>query len=290
MFTILFDTFRPTSPGKSGLCRLPGSSVRKIGLFRRIGQALCWLLSTSVQEIGILHAIEHASLPKYVRCEYNQQRPFCSFSLASCLFSRRRGSIRELCVHFDQATNLFQLSRAPRTFFALDQTIDDFPGARNACRHDQRKIRPACGKRPVTAPTDHPLSTGKTPVYLKTDRLLLVVLARMIRTWKQALFLIQPETLLRGPRELFRLFWKHKSKACSSKPRLSCETITLIKEMAANNRLWGAERIRGELLKLDIRVRKRTIQKYMQQIRATSSPWADLENILAQSCSRGVGL
>jgi hypothetical protein len=68
----------------------------------------------------------------------------------------------------------------------------------------------------------------KHPVYLKTDRLLLVVLARMVRTWKQALFLVQPETLLRWHRELFRLFWKHKSKARSSKPRLSCETITLI--------------------------------------------------------------
>ncbi len=37
--------------------------------------------------------------------------------------------------------------------------------------------------------------------------------------------------------------------------------------MAAHNRLWGAERIRGELLKLDLRVRKRTIQKDMKQIR-----------------------
>jgi putative transposase len=37
--------------------------------------------------------------------------------------------------------------------------------------------------------------------------------------------------------------------------------------MASNNRLWGAERIRGELLKLDIRVSKRTIQKYMRQVR-----------------------
>ena len=37
--------------------------------------------------------------------------------------------------------------------------------------------------------------------------------------------------------------------------------------MAVNNRLWGAERIRGELLKLDIRVSKRTIQKYMRQAR-----------------------
>jgi len=34
--------------------------------------------------------------------------------------------------------------------------------------------------------------------------------------------------------------------------------------MAAQNRLWGAERIRGELLKLGIHVCKRTIQKYMQ--------------------------
>jgi putative transposase len=107
----------------------------------------------------------------------------------------------------------------------------------------------------------------KRPVYRKTDRVLLVVLARMVRTWKQALFIVQPETLLRWHRELFRVFWKHKSKARSSKPRRSHETIRLIRAMAANNRLWGAERIRGELLKLDIQVSKRTIQKYMKQIR-----------------------
>jgi transposase InsO family protein len=87
----------------------------------------------------------------------------------------------------------------------------------------------------------------------------------MVQTWKQSLFLVQPETLLRWHRELFRLFWKHKSQAQERKPRLSPETIALIKDMAANNRLWGAERIRGELLKLDIRVSKRTIQKYMRQ-------------------------
>jgi len=45
--------------------------------------------------------------------------------------------------------------------------------------------------------------------------------------------------------------------------------VSLIKEMARDNRLWGAERIRGELLKLDIRVCKRTIQKYMRQVRSS---------------------
>ena len=39
--------------------------------------------------------------------------------------------------------------------------------------------------------------------------------------------------------------------------------------MARDNRLWGAERIRGELLKLGLRVCKRTIQKYMRQVRTT---------------------
>jgi transposase InsO family protein len=107
----------------------------------------------------------------------------------------------------------------------------------------------------------------KRPVYKKTDQLLLVFLARMVRTWKQALFLVQPDTLLRWHRELFRLLWKHTSKALLLRMRLSLETIPLIKEMAANNRLWGAERIRGELLKVDIHVSKRTIQKYMQQLR-----------------------
>ena len=37
--------------------------------------------------------------------------------------------------------------------------------------------------------------------------------------------------------------------------------------MATANGLWGAERIRGELLKLGIRVSKRTVQQYMRSVR-----------------------
>ncbi len=96
----------------------------------------------------------------------------------------------------------------------------------------------------------------KRPTCRKTDRFRLVFLARMMRTWKQALFIVQPETLLRWHRELFRLFWKRTSKTDSRQPKISPETIALIKEMASTNRLWGAERIRGELLKLGIRVCK----------------------------------
>jgi putative transposase len=107
----------------------------------------------------------------------------------------------------------------------------------------------------------------KRPACTKADRLVLVLLARMVRTWKQALFIVQPDTLLCWHRLGFRLFWRQKSKPKSTQAKVSAETIALIKEMAKNNRLWGAERIRGELLKLDIRVCKRTIQKYMRGVR-----------------------
>src|SRR5437588_1990894 len=107
----------------------------------------------------------------------------------------------------------------------------------------------------------------KRPSITRSDRVLLVLLARLVRTWKQALFIVQPETLLRWHRELFRLYWKRKSKASSHGPKVAAETIALIREMAKDNRLWGAERIRGELLKLGLRVCKRTIQKYMRGVR-----------------------
>jgi putative transposase len=97
--------------------------------------------------------------------------------------------------------------------------------------------------------------------------MLLVLLARMVRTWKQALFIVQEDALLRWHRQGFKLYWKDKSTAISATPKISAETIDFIKEMARDNRLWGAERIRGELLKLGVRVCKRTIEKYMRHAR-----------------------
>jgi putative transposase len=108
----------------------------------------------------------------------------------------------------------------------------------------------------------------KRPACTKTDRILLVLLTRAVRAWKQTLLIVQPDTLLRWHRELFRLYWKRRSKVSSHKPKVAAETIALIREMAKENRLWGAERIRGELLKLGIRVCKRTIQKYMRNVRS----------------------
>jgi putative transposase len=117
----------------------------------------------------------------------------------------------------------------------------------------------------------------KRPQLTNGDRSRLVFLARCTRFWKQALHIVQPDTLLRWHRDLFRLYWRYKSRNRKRKPRIAQETIDLIKQMAQDNRFWGAERIRGELLKLGIEVSKRTIQKYMNQVKpphAGSQTWA----------------
>jgi hypothetical protein len=101
----------------------------------------------------------------------------------------------------------------------------------------------------------------KLPKFTNGDRLRLVLLSRLTKFWSSALHLVQPETILRWHRDLFRRYWKRKSKPKNRKPRIPQETINLIKDMAQKNWLWGAEKIQGELLTLGIKVSKRTIQK-----------------------------
>ncbi len=100
------------------------------------------------------------------------------------------------------------------------------------------------------------------------ERFRLVFLSHFTKFWKQALHIVQPDTLLRWHQNLFRMYWRRKSQG---KPRISPETIALIQEMAKENQLWGAERIRGELIKLGIEVSKRTVQRYMPKEKKTGS-------------------
>lgn len=63
--------------------------------------------------------------------------------------------------------------------------------------------------------------------------------ASRVRSWKQALLLVQPETLLRWHRQGVHLIWKAKSARGPAQPRLPEETRTLIITIATENRQWG---------------------------------------------------
>ena len=111
----------------------------------------------------------------------------------------------------------------------------------------------------------------KRPKLTAGDRVRLTFLARLTNFWQSAFHIVQPETVLRWHRDLFRRYWKRKSKPKGRKPRIPQETIDLIKQMALENRRWGAKKIRGELLKLGIKVHKRTIKRTMRQVRKRNS-------------------
>jgi putative transposase len=116
----------------------------------------------------------------------------------------------------------------------------------------------------------------KRPKIANLDRRLLVLLTSRLRAWRSALLVVKPATLLQWHRDLFKLVWRRQCAVKLGRPPLSPEVIALIKQMAKDNPLWGSKRIRGELLKLNLHVAKRTIQKYMRQVRPrrpTTQTW-----------------
>lgn len=66
---------------------------------------------------------------------------------------------------------------------------------------------------------------------------------------------------------MFKRYWKRISTPKGKEPRIPRDTIELIKQMAQENPRWGAKKIHGELLKLEIVVDKRTVKKYMKMVR-----------------------
>jgi putative transposase len=74
------------------------------------------------------------------------------------------------------------------------------------------------------------------PTFQPHDRGLLVLLARLVPCWRDALLLVKPETVLRWPRAGFWLFWRRKSKADARRePKLAADLIALIRQMASSN-------------------------------------------------------
>jgi hypothetical protein len=73
----------------------------------------------------------------------------------------------------------------------------------------------------------------------------------------------QPDTFVRWHWQSFRVFWTWKSRSGAGRPKVREEQIDLIKQMTCDTPLWGAPRIRGELLKREIDVSEATVRRYM---------------------------
>jgi hypothetical protein len=66
------------------------------------------------------------------------------------------------------------------------------------------------------------------------SRIALVLLSPFV-DWRELLTIVRPDTLVRWHRDLYRLFWRVKSRQ-RGRPRIPIEVQRLIVEMATKNR------------------------------------------------------
>ena len=95
------------------------------------------------------------------------------------------------------------------------------------------------------------------------DRLFFIKLYRWFPSVLKAITIVRPETLVRWHRAGFRLYWHWKSRSLGGRPKIAADLRALIRQMSAENPLWGAPRIHGELLKLGFEVAQSSVAKYM---------------------------
>src|SRR5258708_6226210 len=103
------------------------------------------------------------------------------------------------------------------------------------------------------------------------DRLVFVGLYRLFPRVLDALAIVRPATVIKWHRAGFRLYWRWKSRPRGGRPPVPLEIRRLIREMSIASPLWGAPRIHGELLKLDIAIGQTSVAKYMAKRRGPPS-------------------
>src|SRR5215831_5617890 len=89
--------------------------------------------------------------------------------------------------------------------------------------------------------------------------------------WRRWLCILKPDTVVRWHRSAFARYWTWKARRRPGRPAVAVSIPDLIRRMSRANRLWGAPRIHGELLKLGIEVAPSTVGKYLRRTRKPPS-------------------
>lgn len=109
----------------------------------------------------------------------------------------------------------------------------------------------------------------KRPSLRDRDRRFWVLASRCFADWREALLIVQPDTVLRWHRKGWKAYWRWRSRQWKGggRRRIPVELRELIRPMARENPLWGQQRIQAELANLGFTVCARTVAKYMRR------PW-----------------
>jgi len=130
--------------------------------------------------------------------------------------------------------------------------------------------------------------SARRPRLRTSDRLFCVLLCRMWSGWADTLSLVKSETVIRWHRTGFTRYWTWKSRhPKQGRPAVPPEVRALIRRLCDANRLWGAPRIHGELLKLGVDIAQATVSKdRVRHRRPPSQTWRTfLDNHLSSLVS-----
>src|SRR5450830_1456228 len=100
----------------------------------------------------------------------------------------------------------------------------------------------------------------KRPRLNRLDRVFLAAASRAMTRGSWSSFMVRPETLLRWHRELVRKKWTYRRTGSPGRPPIDPDIRDLIVRLGRENPRWGYQRIRGELMKLQIRISATTVR------------------------------
>jgi hypothetical protein len=106
----------------------------------------------------------------------------------------------------------------------------------------------------------------RRPRLATMDKLFWVILRRFWSSWKQALIVVTPDTVVRWHRSGFQLYWRLISlvRKPVGRRRVIKEIRELIFRMVAENPTWRAPRIHGELVMLGYEISERSVSRWMR--------------------------
>ncbi|RHX82919.1 integrase core domain-containing protein [Leptospira stimsonii] len=96
------------------------------------------------------------------------------------------------------------------------------------------------------------------------ERLKLIFLSWEHPHWKKDLILVSPATFLEWKKNKLKIFWTMISRSKKpGRPNVPWDIIKLIRRVAKENKIWGATKLHGLLLKLGHAFSERTVSKYI---------------------------
>jgi len=96
------------------------------------------------------------------------------------------------------------------------------------------------------------------------DRVLLAAISRVLPRVHWSCFMVTPDTLVRWHRRLVAGAWTHPHRR-PGRPPVDEQLQQLIVRLARENPRWGYQRIKGELLRLDVRVAATAIRTVLRR-------------------------